>query len=130
MIKYAIRHKATGLFMPRGKNDGGYSHWKPGTPKVDRTDTDDYKKWQPKDGMYNEIEGSIRLLETEAEAKRVIVQWARGMVERAWVGEGYEQEERLEYTNPGRKGSDLEVVPMMVDPVVLAQREAHETKGT
>ncbi len=98
VIKYAVRHKATGKFMPDSSTGKGWSFWNPDSPTG---------------GMEIAVKDSIRLFNSSKGADNARVTWARGEAHHKETGIGtLDYEERLEYKDVGRKKDMLEVVPM------------------
>ncbi len=98
--KYALRHKASGKFMPASSSGKGYSFWNPDSVRISG-------------GMENAIPGSVRLFETSKGADNSRVLWARGEADYNQYGAGTpDYEDRLSFKDVGRKKDMLEVVPM------------------
>lgn len=100
MIYYAIRHKATGELMPELKRRG-YSFWNPTTNSIPDT-----------------ITGCPRLLKSQKQAERCIVQWAclPNARERQYQSGFYGDEIDIELTTKpdGRKKEDLEIIQVNI----------------
>lgn len=95
---FCIVHKATGVFMPQMRHNRGYSHWNPASG---RPDTD----------------ASLpipRLLASEKQARRCIVQWAS--LPNARNAVSYDGEPDITVKPDGRKKEDLAVVPVLLAP--------------
>jgi hypothetical protein len=102
VIKYAIRQKSTGWYLPRpyGRAGRGGSHMEP-TPIGGRT-------------MFGPAEP--RLFDTERSARNALIQWLKGK----WVAERYGDEYDFEETidiipQPHRDKDDMEIVPILIE---------------
>lgn len=104
MNYYVIRHKASGLLMPQLKKNIGYSFW-----------------LADNDLMMNALPVP-RLLPSEKQAKKVMVEWAKGIFE--WKVElpkpnnhrlFHKKVRRIK--DLGRKQDDLEVVQVVLQGV-------------
>jgi hypothetical protein len=94
MRLFAIRHKATGEFMPELERRG-YSHWNPTTRNYP-----------------DNMTGSPRLLISRRKAERCIIQWAYNPNARQRFTTNYYGEDDIEFEikPDGRTKTDLEVV--------------------
>lgn len=99
MIYYAIRHKASGEFMPQLKKNRGYSHWNPSNSEHT---------------MIAKTLGVPRLLDTRRRAARCIHMWANNPNSRyAGYTTAYgEDDYGIDMKDDGRKAEDLEVVEL------------------
>lgn len=109
MNYYVIRHKASGLIMPQLKKNIGYSFWLANNNL-----------------MMNALPVP-RLLPSEKQAKKVVVEWAKGIFE--WRQEVKPNINNNPLFNPlfhkevrrirdlGRKQDDLEVVQVVLQGV-------------
>lgn len=103
MTYYLIRHKATGLFMPQGRRNRGYSHWNPSN-------------------VGNVFESGLdvpRLLTTRKSAARCIARWAacpNGHMHHSISYDG-EEDYSVDFRDDNRKRDDLEVVEALITEV-------------
>lgn len=101
MERFALRHKATGHYMPELKGRG-YSHW---TPTVA----------DPSGGIESAIKGSVRLFMTAQGASNARVLWAQGVFERGYTAPSsmFGDPGGDDWVKPrdvGRKKDELEIV--------------------
>lgn len=122
MIQFAIRHIATGLFMPQTANNRGYSNWAPKNDAIAAIAGN-------RCGIDNAVPNSIRLLPTHRAARNAITAWLKGAAHNAYLHDP-EGDFLLEYKDMGRKAGDVEVVAMVLteagkvlDPHTLAAAE-------
>lgn len=122
MIQYAIRHTATGLYMPQTANNRGYSNWAPKNDAIAAIAGN-------RCGVDNAVPNSIRLFPTHRAAKNAITAWLKGAAHNAYRDDP-EGDFLLEYKDMGRKAGDVEVVEMVLteagkvlDPHTLAAAE-------
>jgi hypothetical protein len=104
---YALRHRATGHFMPE-IGGRGYSNWSP-TPE------------DPAGGLDVKAPFVPRIFATDRGAYNARSQWARGVIERTVYRSGdilgnVDDYDRLEPRDVGRNLDDLQVVPMVLTP--------------
>lgn len=100
ITKYALRHIATGKFMPNSNSGKGWSFWNPDSVS-------------PRQGMDNAMPGSVRLFDSNKGADNARVAWARGESDyQAFYVGTPDYEDRLKFKDVGRKKDMLEVVQM------------------
>lgn len=94
MKLYALKHIATGEFMPEVKDRRGYSNWTPG-----------------KGDFHWAYKGSIRFFFHEASANVARAQWARGIRKTHYDHHGVDT---TTIEDAGRKRQELKVVSFTV----------------
>jgi len=103
MIFYVIMHKATGMLMPLGKRNRGYSHWNPAIQTANLEDLT---------GRMVNAEPVPRLLDTRRKAARCISMWA--ITPNATVFHDYDGDSDIRCKDDGRKATDLVVVEINI----------------
>jgi hypothetical protein len=99
MKLYAIRHKATGQYMPLFRGGKGYTHWNPGR-------TDNVKYIAPEVGI-------PRLINGWQKAIRVAKYWAREPnLGRSFT---YPDDGQLRSKDDGRKLEDIELILVVLN---------------
>lgn len=101
---YLIRHKATQQIMPLTKRNRGYSWWNPA--RIDTVES------RPQI-LFLDVP---RLLKSEEQAKRCILQWftypnGRNSITQSYSGEC---DDIVDFKEDGRKKEDLEVVKIRI----------------